>query len=1340
MHEPATKHKITASFKTCFPDSTLLALLEGSTYQFQFPVVNTLNHYLLVLSVRRAILGETSEAVLQTLLNIARTKQVTLKSTEINEFYYEAWKLAISLKLTTIATTCAHKYIAITSSVTVTKDTEITTRRIELLQYIITIQRETRQERQIIIYLELLATIYITIGETEKATLYYQEIYELNIRIYGRTAPETRRSYQSLTMTVQKSTKTEEIYEITRKDYDEAIHTLSATDEKRISLTWSMIAWYEKQKDTRKLEETLVSLWQSLTRVHTKDVKVQQSKVDIALRYVELLKQQKRTMEAENILRTIWIDLEQDETETNVTRTKVIGEQLQSVGAVDTARSVFSKLWAYYVKTGKQSSTEASSVSTALTQVTRETTSETTYEVTTLVEIFETTIVTATTKTITTTTVKNAVTLVNTYYSQKSWNEVIRVGTITLGKLWPAYNSKDLKAPLPTTYVSETIELITSLAFAYLKIRQIESAETIYRRFFYAVIATSNTSDDLLTSASKTLIEFYQTHTQVEKTIVIYRDLYEEIQKRHGKTNPLAINTLYTLGDISIQLNDIKNAEFAYCEIHTNLAQGTDLAHRDAIRACLTLSTIYEQQRQYSSAQKVYASLWHTFIKHGKDYELQTTFAEDLYHKYVRILKQETKTDYATLHQLAIDYRKGCVRFYGISSEITLKATLQLAEINEENEQHREEAIAMYEEADQKSREVAKGQVSESTLTAIQAARKRLPHLYSISKLSTSRRAITLYSEEWQSQTSNPKAGHAHRDALSWLSLLAIAHAKQGNKESTSKATQAVGLSVFEILKKEKSSQRLASSGSKIADIYLKSGLKSDAQQLLVQLRNQAVFGDSTLSKSLGLASGVKLDPLTWVFIITLGVTLADRKVAGRTEVFSSAMADLITEFFMYEEYQRSVSQKAPFLTTLVYGSRLLQFTKDIHDVAGTARVQTELLGYFATNLSAPKTINQTVLAEFLQLVIVEIHTLEPDVSVLKTSTQAVNAYLDKATFQEAHDLSYLADRFQQFQGGYDSLVKIDLGLQLALVLAGRGKPKSPDPKIRATLFTLSTSITKQIIGTIRSANLNVTEVSISQLNDVSGLLGDQQNLDDLEVSTHNPAVLTNMLTINPQWILTTLWQARDTQSSWSSSTVVGIGRRLVETQFSHGHQDLAIQLCEDICYNLRRVWGALDATTLEMHVLLSSFYTATGNYRRALLVHEDVLRDTVGDKGDELPLAEASQIAVQHLELLKRAYQRLGGWDKEPQVYVDLYQQVAHVFGSEEGWKKAPPASVEKWVPKGADSLGIWTRPASFEFIGAGRKHANYLRKSSGSWALLGNGHSPRLNRAYSSQSIATA
>lgn len=203
---------------------------------------------------------------------------------------------------------------------------------------------------------------------------------------------------------------------------------------------------------------------------------------------------------------------------------------------------------------------------------------------------------------------------------------------------------------------------------------------------------------------------------------------------------------------------------------------------------------------------------------------------------------------------------------------------------------------------------------------------------------------------------------------------------------------------------------------------------------------------------------------------------------------------------------------------------------------------------------------------------------------------------------------------------------------------------------------------------------------------------------------------------------------------------MVGIGRRLVETQFSQGHQDRAITLCEDICYNLRRVWGPLDATTLDMLGLLSSLYTAAGNYRKAILVHEDVIRDTVSDKVDDIPLSEVSRVAVQHLELLKRAYQRFGGWDKDPQVYADLYQQVAHAFGSEAAWKKAKPTSVEKWVPKGADSLGIWTRPESFKFMITDRKHTNHLRKSSGSWSMQEGSPPTLLTQTYSAQPITTA
>jgi glycerol dehydrogenase-like iron-containing ADH family enzyme len=79
------------------------------------------------------------------------------------------------------------------------------------------------------------------------------------------------------------------------------------TDQKRASLTWSLIEYYEKQKNYHRVEEVLLSFYQSLGHTqYTKDAAVQEKKIDVALRYVEFLKQQKRTVvEAENIPRGI---------------------------------------------------------------------------------------------------------------------------------------------------------------------------------------------------------------------------------------------------------------------------------------------------------------------------------------------------------------------------------------------------------------------------------------------------------------------------------------------------------------------------------------------------------------------------------------------------------------------------------------------------------------------------------------------------------------------------------------------------------------------------------------------------------------------------------------------------------------------------------------------------------------------------------------------------------------------------------------------------------------------------------------------------------------------------
>lgn len=263
-----------------------------------------------------------------------------------------------------------------------------------------------------------------------------------------------------------------------------------------------------------------------------------------------------------------------------------------------------------------------------------------------------------------------ALTLIETYYLEQRWTEVVTISTQTLQKLWTGFTPKEVRVSFPEKHLNEVVEILNRLAYSYWKLRKLDDAETVYRRTFYASLSTTKVPEHILLGALKNIIDFYQAHSMIEKTIAIYRDVYPEIERRRSKTDQLTIGTLYSLGDIAIQLNDTKNAEFAYLSTVTNL--GVESCHRDAIRAALALCTLYERSRNYDGAKKIYASLWQMFIKHGKDYELRPDFAEELYSKYVLVLKA-SDADYSIIRQIAIDYRKACLRFYGATHEATLK-------------------------------------------------------------------------------------------------------------------------------------------------------------------------------------------------------------------------------------------------------------------------------------------------------------------------------------------------------------------------------------------------------------------------------------------------------------------------------------------------------------------------------------------------------------------------------------------------------------------------------------------------------------------------------------------
>lgn len=165
-----------------------------------------------------------------------------------------------------------------------------------------------------------------------------------------------------------------------------------------------------------------------------------------------------------------------------------------------------------------------------------------------------------------------------------------------------------------------------------------------------------------------------------------------------------------------------------------------------------------------------------------------------------------------------------------------------------------------------------------------------------------------------------------------------------------------------------------------------------------------------------------------------------------------------------------------------------------------------------------------------------------------------------------------------------------------------------------------------------------------------------------------------------------------------------------MHARYANGHISAAIELCDTVCYNLRRSRGWLDDDALAMSELLAKLYTSQHRHREAMRVHEEILREI--DENNDM---EKAYYANHHLELLKRAYQRNGAWDRSEKSYRELYAALKRF-----GLSVQP---IEQWSSKGADAMGTYVIPQEWKLdvdeieVAKGRKRPNWIRESSGRW-----------------------
>lgn len=124
---------------------------------------------------------------------------------------------------------------------------------------------------------------------------------------------------------------------------------------------------------------------------------------------------------------------------------------------------------------------------------------------------------------------------------------------------------------------------------------------------------------------------------------------------------------------------------------------------------------------------------------------------------------------------------------------------------------------------------------------------------------------------------------------------------------------------------------------------------------------------------------------------------------------------------------------------------------------------------------------------------------------------------------------------------------------------------------------------------------------------------------------------------------MTRLWLSRKNLTSLQQDVIVRIGRRLVEVRYFHGHVDSAIELGEDILYNVQRVYGTLHPSTVDIARLLSTMYATTGDQSAAKAV--------IGNSQSALPDMNGYKAKQPNREHVRQLYKYNLGTGDVPMV-----------------------------------------------------------------------------------------
>lgn len=1293
-----------STFKKLMPATVLFARLELTCRESQFSRSSVVELYRLASDIRRLVLGEKSIALLESLVLSARVAKLAHAS-HADESCYEAWKMSQELlgQSHPITLTCAEM---MTQSFA--ERGTMTSQQEDIMKYLILTDSEITgvDFSQRLKYLGMIVGMYKSRGDNGSALFISKHFYQQVLQKYGTNSHQSSETADFLTDQFSTTGSDEMSRDIARTKYDNVVRTMEVTDERRISYTLYMAEMYEKNNDMIHAQSVLSSLWAGLNSRDIDSVDMMDKKAHVALVYYQFLRRRGRNDEAEVIIRELVADLEVTgiHSKEMMQRVSLLKSETREMHMYSLDRSLSVLMWRYYKETHQEYSEESTALALSIAQSManavsiEDASSLSIRDRRLLVELLD--VISASPANLTVTTLIMCHNLSSIYVREADFAQASECCMAVMQHIWPTVEQDKSYKEFSHELAPPAADLALVLAYCHFRRLHLDQATTVYQNAFGSLIASDRVPVPSVLAVAKAVVGFLETSYQFTKALTLLHTVSNFLASRIGETHKHTIDNMYLEAALATRLEMNGEAKSIYQRIFKATSREKSIAP-EGIEAAIALIALYESELQWDSALEVYRALWPTLVvednkEESYDHTLLDRALEKTYMGYMSILTTKKTSAFSERWQVASDYAMTCRHVHGETSQKTLNATLLFAELCESNDLYMDQAITLYKLPLQTSEWVASPEASrgldQMTVPLPITLKHKLAQLF-VRKHDSTSEARSLYTEEFQ--LAKKTQGYFSTTTLSWLRELALAHSRQGTSASVQQGNAILHTFSTDVLHAGGDADMIGDWARRIASIYLECGFIEGGNNVLDELRQRVIYSSE--------ASPVALNERRDAVFVA-----AFEEVFGRRAGYDQIMKEMSREMSNYQTFSRNLSGH-DFIPTLISGHILYTLQHDQKRARAANDTKDKLYDYFCSNLSATNVGDKEIVQQFYQICLREVHHENYATSILNTSTSLVRELCNSSRFQDATILTGVLHSFMHLTDGLSNYDNIKTATQICLYLSGHKATKCSDETIYHGMSVKSKLLLQDTMAASKSMGIEMVDLPFGDLNDIITLLGEYEMFDELEA------------------ILSQLWTSRIVQRTWTPDVVVWIGRRLVETRFCHGHIDSSIQLCRDICYNLRQVWGSCDPVTLEMTKLLSGLFTASENHQSAATLHEGILYDLLGDsdaKGHE----RAADTASQHMELLRRAQARLGGQASgRASAHAGLFQSLADRFGVQSEQIKSVGEA------NGGEQFGIWSKPRRFSIdVGdleeEGQAHHNHLRGSSGA-GLYGNGAPRRIS-----------